>query len=272
MFERFFLRSFALLMVLVTGIGLAQVPAARAPLKQPAVSQAYSEVDAQSLLSAFAAYTDLRMRSVQQNLETLASTNEARSADWEDMRPLLGAYQRSDGGLVSWFVRPDGTYFTPDKGLMDVTLSDRSYFPDLMSGRNVMGSLVVSKATGLRSAVIAIPMKKDGKVIGAIGASLFLDRLSEQVGAAFALRANASFFALAPNGLTTLNKRTDLHFLDPREVGSETLKKAADEMLSNSSGEVTYEFEKVTKRAIYRTSPLTQWKFAITFSEGRRAP
>lgn len=272
MFEKTFLRFFGLLMVLVTGLGLAQVPAAKAPAKQLPVAQSHNEADAQSLLSAFASYTDLRMRSVQQNLETLASTAEARSADWESMKPLLSSYQKSDGGLVVWFVRPDGTYFTPDKGLMDVTLSDRAYFPDLMSGRSIMGSLVISKATGLRSAVIAVPMKKDGKVIGAIGASLFLDKLSEQIGAAFALRANASFFALAPNGLTTLNKRTDLHFLDPREVGSETLRKAADVMLSNPSGEVTYEFEDVTKRAIYRTSPLTQWKFAITFSEGRRAP
>jgi hypothetical protein len=37
-------------------------------------------------------------------------------------------------------------------------------------------------------------------------------------------------------------------------------------MLSTSSGEVTYEFENTAKKAIYRTSPLTQWKFAITFS------
>lgn len=238
-------------MIVVPGSGFAQPPV---------------EADEQSLLSAFVSYTDLRMSSVQQSLEILASTAEARSGKWENMKALLSGYQRSDGGLIVWFVRPDGTYYTVDKGLMDVKLSDRAYFPALMSGEKIMGSLVVSKSTGLRSAVIAVPMMKDGKVTGAIGASLFLDKLADQLGSALALRPDAAFFSLAPNGQTTLHNKTDRHFLDPRELGSETLKKAANEMLSNPAGVTTYEFDNATKKAIYRTSPLTQWKFAITFS------
>ncbi|HUW50856.1 MAG TPA: cache domain-containing protein [Sulfuricella sp.] len=255
MFKKYFLKFTALLMFIVPGLGFAQ----------PAI-----EADSQSLLSAFVSYTDLRMSSIQQSLEILASTTEAKSAEWQKMKALLSGYEKSDGGLVVWFVRPDGTYYTVDKGLMKVKLSDRSYFPALMSGQKVMGALVVSKSTGLRSAVIAVPMKAGGKVIGAIGASLFLDRLSEQVGSVLALRADAAFFSVAPNGLTTLHEKTDRNFLDPRELGSETLKKATNEMLSNPAGETTYEFDNVTKRAIYRTSPLTQWKFAITFSDARR--
>ncbi len=255
MFKKYFLKFTALLMIMVPGLGFAQ----------PAI-----EADSQSMLSAFVSYTDLRMSSVQQSLEILTSTTEAKSAEWQRMKALLSGYEKSDGGLVVWFVRPDGTYYTVDKGLMKVKLSDRSYFPALMSGQKIMGALVVSKSTGQRSAVIAVPMKVDGKVIGAIGASLFLDRLSEQVGSALALRADATFFSVAPNGLTTLHKTTNREFLDPRELGSETLKKATNEMLSNPAGETTYEFDNVTKRAIYRTSPLTQWKFAITFSNARR--
>ncbi|MDD5384317.1 MAG: cache domain-containing protein [Gallionella sp.] len=222
--------------------------------------------DAQSLLSAFMSYTDLRIGSVQRSLEILASTAEGRSGKWDSMKGLLSGYQKSDDGLIVWYVRPDGIYYTVDQGLMNVKLSDRNYFPDLMAGMNITGALVVSKSTGQRSAVIAVPIKKNGKVVGAIGASLFLDRLSDQIGSAFDLRADAAFFAMAPNGLTTLHSRTDRHFLDPRELGSETLKKAANEMLSGTSGDVTYEFDNATKHAIYRTSPVTQWKFVMTFS------
>lgn len=256
MFIKCLLRMMALFMIVAPGLGLAQT----------SMAQARTGADEQSLLSAFASYADLRMRSVQQSIEVLASTREARSGRWEKMKALLSGYQGSDGGLIVWFVRPDGTYYTPDKGLMDVKLSDRAYFPGLMSGERIMGSLVVSKATGQRSAVIAVPMKKGGRVVGAIGASLFLDKLSDQVGAALALRPDATFYALAPNGLTTLHKQTDRHFVDPREQGSETLKKAADEMLSNPAGETAYVFDNATKKVIYRTSPLTQWKFAISFS------
>lgn len=229
-------------------------------------AQPPSEKDAQSLLSAFMSYTDMKVASVQKSLKILASTSEAQSGKWEKMKGLLSGYQSSEDGLVVWYARPDGTYFTVDKGLMDQKLSEREYFPDLRAGREVTGALVISKSTGQRSAVIAVPVRKAGKVIGAVGASLFLDRLSEQISSGLALRTDLSFYALAPNGLVTLHTKTDRHFLDPRELGSETLKNAAEEMLSNESGEVEYVFDKANKKAIYRTSPVTGWKFVLIIS------
>ena len=233
------------------------------PASEP---QSSSERDAQSILSAFMSYTDLRIGSVQQSLEILAATTEVRTGKWEEMKDLLSGYQKSDAGLIVWYVRPDGSYYTVDQGLMNVSLSDRSYFPALMADRKVTGALVISKSTAQRSAVIAIPVKENGKVIGAIGASVFLDRLAEQIGFVLDLRKDATFFALAPSGLTTLHRKTERHFLDPRELGSETLKKAVNEMFAGTSGEVSYEFENATKKTIYRTSPVTQWKFAIVYS------
>ena len=244
-----FLKALALFMLFIPGPGFAQ---------------STMEADTQSLLSAFASYTDLRISSVQQTVEILASTTEAKSGRWESMKGLLSAYQKSDGGgLIAWYVRPDGTYYTADKGLMDVTLRDRSYFSELMSGREIIGYLVVSKSTGQRSAVIAVPVMKGGKIVGAIGTSVFLDKLSDRIASVLSLRQDASFFCLAPNGLTTLHKKTERHFLDPRELGSPTLKKATEEMMSKDSGQVTYEFDNAMKKALYRTSPLTRWKFAI---------
>lgn len=232
---------------------------------QPAPSS-FSGSDAQSQLSAFMSYTDLRIASVQRSLKILSASTEGKSGDWDNMKELLGGYQKSDSGLVVWYVRPDGTYYTVDKGLMNASLSDRSYFPDLMSGKTITGALVVSKSTGQRSAVIAVPIMAKGRVAGAIGASVFLDSLSEQIAAMLELRPEYSFFALAPQGLTTLHKKTERHFLDPRELGSETLKKAVNEILSGTTGEVSYEFDNATKKAVYRTSPVTQWKFAISYT------
>jgi C4-dicarboxylate-specific signal transduction histidine kinase len=228
--------------------------------------QQFSEEDANSLLSAFMSYTDLRIRSVQRSLEILAATSEARSDNWSNIKGLLKGYQESDEGCIIWYVRPDGTYYTADKGLMDKNLRDRNYFPDLMAGKKMTGALVISKVTGQRSAIIAVPVEVDDKVVGAVGVSLFLDHLSEQVNAALDLRPGVTFFALAQNGLTTLNRKTDRHFIDPREVGSETLKKAATEMLAGTSGTTTYDFDNATKNALYKTSALTGWKFAIAFS------
>lgn len=229
-------------------------------------AQSSDEAGSQSLLSAFMSYTDLRVHSIQQSLEILASTTEVGSGNWETMKGLLGGYQKSGEGLIVWVVLPDGSYYTVDKGLMDAKLSDRDYFPDLMAGREIIGALVVSKSTGQRSAVIAVPVKDGDKVIGGAGASLFLDVLADQIGSTLALPPGVGFFALAPSGLTALHTKTDRHFLDPRELGSDSLKKAANEMLSTALGEVTYQYEGATRTAFYRTSPLTGWKFAITVS------
>lgn len=236
---------------------------------QPAAENAPTvETNARSILSAFMSYTDLRIQSVQRTVQILASTSEAKSGEWERMKDLLEGYQASDEGLIVWFARPDGTYYTAGQGLMEKKLNDRSYFPDLTKGRKVTGALVVSKATGQRSAIIAVPVTVGDQVIGAIGVSLFLDKLSDQISGALDLGPDVAFFALAPDGLTTLHRKTDRHFLDPRELGSETLKKAASEMLSGTSGKTTYEYDEVEKHAIYRTSPLTGWRFAIAFSAG----
>ena len=218
-----------------------------------------------ALLSSFMSYADLRIVSVAHSIEILASSDEAKSGDWLRIKRLLGVYQRADDGFALWYLRTDGSYYTVDKGLMNASLADRDYFPGLIAGRSVTGSLVISKSTGRRSAVIAVPIFRHGKVTGAIGASLFLDNLADRIASMLKLPGDAGFFALAPDGRTTLHLKTERHFLDPRELGSETLKAAVDEMLANDAGELGYEFDDATKRAIYRTSPVTGWKFAISF-------
>jgi hypothetical protein len=225
-----------------------------------------AEDDTRSLLSAFMAYTDLRILSLRHSLEILASTSEVKSDNWPDMESLLSRFQDSDVGLIVWYARPDGTYYSADRGLTDQKLSDRSYFRGLMAGQAVIGDLVISKATGQRSAIVAVPVEVGGTVVGAVGASLFLDKLAEEIDAALGLRADATFFALSPDGLTTLHRKTERHFVDPRDLGSETLKNAATQMLDNASGKTSYVFDDVTKHAMYGTSSLTGWKFAIAYS------
>lgn len=251
------IKRYILLTILMLALGVAQSSSDTASVV---------EKDSPSLLSAFMSYTDLRIQSLQLSLEILAWTSEVRSGNWSNMKNLLARFQELDDGLIVWYLRPDGTYYTGDKGLMDKNLRDRIYLPDLIAGKKITGTLVISKATGQRSAIIAVPVVMDGKIVGAIGSSLFLDKLSDRIDAALDLRPDATFFALAPDGLTTLNRKTDRHFLDPREMGSETLKNAANEMLANASGQTTYEFDNVTKHAIYGTSSLTGWKFAIAYS------
>ncbi len=113
----------------------------------------------------------------------------------------------------------DGSYFTVDKGLTDSNLSDRKYFPTLMTGVTVVGPLVISKSTGKAVAITAAPIKKDGKVVGRLGASIYLDKVGERIGQELRLPEGMSFFAIDEHGRTALHSKDERIFQTPREKG-----------------------------------------------------
>lgn len=52
-------------------------------------------------------------------------------------------------------------------------------------------------------------------------------------------------------------------FKEATQLGGPSLGDAVHKMLTTQDGEVTYEFEGAQQKAIYKTSKLTGWKFAI---------
>lgn len=218
---------------------------------------------ANTILSSFIALTEQHIRTVEHELAVLSVTEEVKSADWEKMRSIIQAYQDSSLSGIVWFVLPDGNYYTLEKGLVGKKLSERKYFPGLMSGQRMIGDLVFSRSTGKKSVIVTVPVKQDGEVVGGLGASIFLDDLSQRLDDAVSLPENLIFYALAPDGTTTLNRNTQLNFKDPRQQGIKSLRLAADKILSTREGKVTYEFEGTLRHVMYRTSALTGWKFAI---------
>jgi hypothetical protein len=226
--------------------------------------------------TGFAAYADGMLRSTvfivdgaiagqERILRALAALPAVRSGEWDRMREILSAFQdswKNDG--VYWFALPDGRYYTVARGLADSTLLDRPYFPKALSGRAVAGDLIVSRSTGRKSTVIALPvLNESGKVTGVLGATLFLEELSGKLAETLSPPEGTFFYALAPDGTTALHMKLDLVFDSPLSKDSPTLKAAAREMLSSDSGEVTYEFAGFKRRVRYVTSNRTGWRFAF---------
>jgi hypothetical protein len=236
----------------------------------PVPSPCFKEY-AGTILSSFISLAEQHIRTVEHELAVLSMTEEVKSAEWEKMRSILRTFQDSGLPGIVWFALPDGNYYTLEKGLVGKTLSGRKYFPGLMSGRPMAGDLVFSRSTGKKSVIVAIPVKRDGGVVGGLGASIFLDDVSQGINDALALPKNLFYYALAPDGTTTLHRNTQLNFADPTAQGIESLKLAAEKMLSTPEGEVTYQFEGSSRYAIYRTSGLTGWKFAVGIKLGDSA-
>jgi hypothetical protein len=186
-----------------------------------------------------------------------------RSGEWDTMKGLLTKFSKSGiNASAVWFAYPDGSYYTVEKGLTDQNLRDRSYFPVLMAGNDVVGYLVISKTTGKRSAVIAVPVNKDEKVIGALGVSLSVEEMSRMLEGKMDLPKDMVFYALDAKGQTSLHRISSLLFAFPSDMGSKTLKKAVDEMLSKKEGVVKYDFHG-KKTVVFKRSGLTGWIFAM---------
>lgn len=216
----------------------------------------------QALLSAVSTLADAYLQQTLQTLEVLARTSEIRSGEWKEMEELVRSSVPSVLPQIIWFVRPDGVYYTSTGGLADQKLNDRSYFQKLMSGNAVVGDLVVSKATGRKSVIIATPVSVHDNIIGGVGASIFVDDLSRVINQSLNLPPNALFYGLATNGLTSFHINPALDFVDPRNLENPSLTSAVQKILNRTSGDVTYEYNGASRHVYFCTSPLTGWRIA----------
>jgi hypothetical protein len=218
-----------------------------------------------ALLSVMIHFVDGVILEQEGIIKALARLPQVQSGNWEGMKMTLTAFQQSwgDAGLY-WFALPDGRYYTVEKGLTDQNLKDRPYFAELLAGNTVVGALVVSKSTGKKSTVTAIPIFDNRKqMIGAMGATLFIEKLDQTLASAMSLPDGTVFYAFGKDGITVLHQNLDMVFDNPLTKDSPSLKAAAEKMLSADSGEVEYEFNLFKKRVRYMTSSLTGWRFAV---------
>ena len=108
--------------------------------------------DLRLLLNAFTAFSEEHIDSILRCLHILSSTEEVRSGEWDNMKGLLTQFSKSGiAPTAVWFARPDGSYYTVEKGLTGLNLGDRPYFSSLLEGHDAAGDLVISKSTGRRS-------------------------------------------------------------------------------------------------------------------------
>ena len=221
-------------------------------------------LDGRVTLQAYRAAVEARLEGVLAATRTLAATEEVRSGEWARMRgPLVVLAANTKEHAAVWFARPDGSYFTVDKGATGETLRDRTYFPTLLAGRDVVAALVVSKSTGKRSVIIASPVLVDGKVAGAVGVSIEAEKLAASVDEAIRFPTDVVFYALNEQGQTAMHRAGELIFVFPSDVGSVSLSDAVKAMLSRPEGVVHYQYSGSDKTAVFQRSQLTGWVFVL---------
>jgi len=199
-----------------------------------------SKMDVTIGVSALVALADSHIEGCVSSMEVLAMTQEVQSGNWEDMVRLLAKVDETQAPGTRWFVLPDGSYSTVELGKTDKSISDRAYFPGLMAGGNVLGDVVVSRSTGRKSLIAAVPVVREGKVIGGLGTSIFLSDLSSLLTGELGLPGDMVFYAVT----------------------------AEDEVVLHSNAElILQEDPALAKNVVFATSALTGWRFALGFRD-----
>jgi hypothetical protein len=224
----------------------------------------------QATLGAYRGMVEEHLTGVLNTVKALAATEDVQSADWDRMRGALAALAgRTPDAVAVWFAKPDGSYYTVAKGATGLNMSDRSYFPPLMAGKDVNDSLVLGRSTGERQIVVGTPVMQGGRIVGAVGAAISAVKLSTLVDQRMTLPANMAFYALDSQGKTALHRDPALIFQYPADLGDPSLAAAVRKMLAAPEGVVHYSFRGVAKTAHFQKSAVTDWVFAIAVSQGR---
>lgn len=237
--------------------------AVRAAEKGRGQAVAPFRVDAAVALASFATIADAHLQHLEHALQVLALSEQARSGDWSAIEPLLRQTAKGTVAALDWFALKDGTYWSIQNGREEGNLSTREYFPKVLAGKSVLGELVVSKATGKPVAIVAVPVKgRDGAVVGALGASVYLDALGERIRDEMKLGGDLIFYAFDGTPLLGMVWDPGLVFVEPKQLGPE-IERAFTEMLSKPEGTVKYVFRGKQRTVTFRRSGVTGWWYAL---------
>jgi len=227
---------------------------------------ASAEAQADLALEIVAAGTDAQLKAVLRPLEVLAVTTEAQSGEWQNIRPLLAALEEKEPAARTWFALPDGSYYTVVDGLTSANLKNRSYFPVVLAGNESVGIVVISFSTGRNVAVVAVPVKTRDGVTGVLGASVYLDTLTETLRGK--VPAPFIFYALDTENKFALHSEKGQITRNITTIGPESsFGQAIGTILAQDSGTVEYDDGGIHYAARFRSYPLTGWRLVVAWTK-----
>ncbi|MDK2809114.1 MAG: methyl-accepting chemotaxis protein [Clostridiales bacterium] len=144
--------------------------------------------------------------------------------------------------------------------LNSIDLSDREYFKNCMRGEAAVSDILISRNTGNRIEVIAVPIKKNGTVEGVLAVSINISYINSVLsnvkigknGYAFLIDKDGNFIYHPDEKLIGTN-------LTDRNVPE--LTNALSSMGAKESGEISYCYQGISKLDLY--APVGNWSLSI---------
>lgn len=251
-----------LILISSMALGAISVQKASASLAGEAEKALFSmAVDSSELTAS-------RIEIQKKTLEMIAGREDIQSMDWSIQQPALKMLLGSTGFMDMAVVQPDGTAQYSDGTTSQ--LGDREYIKKAFAGEVNVSDLLISRVTNSVVLMYAAPIKKDGKVVGAL--------IGRRDGNALSAITNdrgygSSGYAYMINSSGTVvahpDKEKVMSQFNPIEAAKqdESVKSAAElfeKILAEKSGVSKYEFQGKDLYAAYSPVQGSNWIFVIT--------
>lgn len=126
-----------------------------------------------------------KLANMTEELKWMASEEIFEDMDDQRFGPHLDdlATDKKEYFSMIFVAYPDGRYYVSGKGFVTTNIADRSYFKDVFQKHKdfSMSSPDLSKSTGEKKYTLAVPIKRDGEVVGAFCANVSLMTLKQVV-------------------------------------------------------------------------------------------
>ena len=222
-------------------------------------------VSADSLLRLLVRSFEERAEGILTSLRVMAKSSEVISGNWQSMKPLLQSFNEMYAGL-GIFILPDGGYYSVPRNWTGLSLANRDYFSLLLNGEEVHGYQVLSRSTGKRSLVFAVPVPHDGKMVGFLGLSAFFDSWNENVVSELSLPPELHFYAFDAQNTLALTDRSSL-LLGSLDIEIPGISQRLPG-LQQQSGSFLFTENGELHLGMYRKSLSTGWTFLLTKTLG----
>ncbi|SDF16311.1 methyl-accepting chemotaxis protein [Sporomusa acidovorans] len=200
----------------------------------------------------------------QNDMEMLANTNDLVAGNPETILAYITQEDKRLNLYDGIFVansNGDGFSSRGWKG----SVKERKYFQDVMkTEKTVFSEVLLNKSTGKLSIIVTSPIKKDGKVIGLVGANIPFSIIQEQVNLT-KVGQTGSNFMMQKDGFIIVHPNMDfvmnLNLLADKTISAD-LKNAAEKMAQGEAGIAKYSFNGVEQLAAYAPVAGTDWAIA----------
>jgi methyl-accepting chemotaxis protein len=187
------------------------------------------------------------------------------SGDKKTMVPYLAAVVKEMKGIDGIAYASADGIFIGNSG-MTGSIANSDYFPQVMKGEKYISDPRISKVKGNYVAVVAVPVKADGKVTGVLFATVDMEGLTTKVLAA-KIGKTGYAYVVQSDGLVIIHpdKETVLKLNTLKDLKiSPILRNITERMVSGDTGVIRYEY--TGRDRIVAFAPITGVKWSLAMA------